>query len=151
MEGERHVAMLAAGHPSALLALQHGGIAATVLEEYDLLAALQCLAGLDEQQGGEGPVHHLTVLQVAGVNHLYLRQLDALVSLLKRDQGVLAGLGVMPRLCAGGGSAQEHFGAVHPGQHDGRRASMVAGGRVLLLIAGLVLLVDDDQAEALEG
>ena len=34
--------------------------------------------------------------------------------------------------------------------HDGNAAGMVAGCRVLLLEAGFVFFVDDDQAEPLE-
>ena len=46
MEGKGHVTVLAMGHPTTLLALNHRGIAATVLEEDGLLAPLQCLAYL---------------------------------------------------------------------------------------------------------
>ena len=73
MIGQRHVTVLTTGHPSALLALQHGGIATTVLEEDDLLAMLQGLTRLDEQKRRERTVHHLTMLQVLGIDNLYLR------------------------------------------------------------------------------
>ena len=43
---EAHVAVLTPRHPSALFALKHRGKAAAVLEQYCLLAALQCLAYL---------------------------------------------------------------------------------------------------------
>jgi hypothetical protein len=42
--GQRHVATLTAGHPPALPTLEHGSIAATVLEEDGLLATFQRLA-----------------------------------------------------------------------------------------------------------
>ena len=45
------------------------------------------------------------------------------------------------------GAAQQHFGSVHAGQHHGGVAPVVAGSGVLLLIAGVVLLVHDDQPQ----
>ena len=44
VERQRHVTMLAVGHPSALTAFYHGGEATTVLEQDDLLTTFQGLA-----------------------------------------------------------------------------------------------------------
>ena len=153
VERERDVAVLAAGHPSALLALNHRGVAAAVLEEDGLLAALQGLSDTRQQQRREGAVHHLAPLQVSDVYHLYLGQLHALVPLLQLHQSVLARHGVVVGSPSrGGGTEQnvrrENCEACH---HDGHAAGMIAGHGVLLLVAGLVLLVDDDEAQALEG
>ena len=95
MKGERHVAVLAMRHPSTLLTLNHGRIAATVLEEDGLFAMFQGLAHLQQQQRREGAVHHLTVLQILDIHNLYLRQFDALIALGECNKTVFARLGIM--------------------------------------------------------
>ena len=57
----------------------------------------------------------------------------------------------MVALDAGGGGAQHYAGAFGPCQHDGHGAGVVAGRGVLLLVAGLVFFVDDDESEFLKG
>ena len=51
----------------------------------------------------------------------------------------------------GCGGAEQCLGAKLLCQHDGRIARMIAWGRLLLLIALLMLFVHDDEAELLEG
>ena len=46
MKGERDIAVLTMRHPAALLTLDHGRIATTVLEEDGLFATFQSLAHL---------------------------------------------------------------------------------------------------------
>ncbi len=49
------------------------------------------------------------------------------------------------------GRSEERLGAVHRGQHDGHIAAVVARSGVKLLVALIVLLVDDYQSEIGEG
>ena len=109
MKRQRHVAVLTTGHPATLLALEHGGIAATVLEEYGLLAALQGLAHTGQEKGREGAAHHLATLQVLNVDDLDLGQFDALMTLAELDEAVLAGLGIVVGLQRGRGGAQKNL------------------------------------------
>ena len=46
----------------------------------------------------------------------------------------------------GGARAEERFGAVHRCQHHGGISAIVARGGVLLLIAGVVLFVHDNES-----
>ena len=50
VEGQRHIAVLATGHPAALLALHHRCPPAAVLEEDGLLAMLQGLANTGQKE-----------------------------------------------------------------------------------------------------
>ena len=126
------------------------GVAAAVEEDDDLLAAVDGglgfgdeLAGedvfagglaelgahVDEFDGGQGAVHD------AG------EHLDALVA---------SALGVGPGLERGRGGAEDDDGVVEFGAHDGDVAAVVARG-LFLLVAGVVLLVDQDEAEIDHG
>ena len=157
MMGERHVAMVAARHPATLPALYHGHVAPAVLEDDGLLAAFERLAHSGQQEGREGAVHHLASLQVLGIYDLNLGQFYSLIALLQFHQPVLARPGIVIGLHAGCGGAQEHLGLIARGaeaeraQHDGCTAGMIARSRVLLLVAGLVLFIYDDETEPLKG
>ena len=80
MECETNVAVVAVWHPTTLPTLYHRRIATPVLEYYSLLASLQSLAHLAEQQWREHTHHHLAAFQILYVNHLYLRHLHSGVS-----------------------------------------------------------------------
>ena len=100
-------------------------------------------------------MHHLSMLQVSSIHHLYLGQFDTLIAFLQLHQSVLPCHGVMvafQRWCC---STQQHrwcfsfFSHLSP-QHDGHTARMIAGSWVLLLIRCFVLLVNDNQSQTLE-
>ena len=150
MIGERHIAVLAMGHPSAYAALHHRRKAAAVLEEYHLLAPLECLAHARQQKGREGAVHHLASLHVFHVHHPDLGQEYVLVSFFECYQTVFAHRGVVITLHRGGGGAEQHLGSAHLRHDDGCAAGMVSRCGILLFERGFVLLVDDDQSQALE-
>ena len=95
MESQRHVAMLAVGHPTTLLTLNHGCIATTVLEEYSLFAALQSLTDLIQQQRGKRTVHHLAMLQVFNIDNLDLWKLNTFITLEKLNEAILTCLRVV--------------------------------------------------------
>ena len=95
VQRQRDVTVLTVGHPAALLTLYHRGIAAAVLEEDGLLATFQGFTQTGEQQWRERAAHHLAALQVAGVYHLYLGQLDAGMALRQLYIAVLTLLRIM--------------------------------------------------------
>ena len=150
MQRQFHITMLTGGHPATLVALYHGCKTATVLKQDGLFATLQGLADTHQQQRRERPSHHLAALQVSRVHHLYLRQFHTFVAFLQFHQSVLACLGVVIALQRGCGRSQQHLGSSHLRQHDSSRTGMIAGCRVLLLVARLVFLVHNDQSQALE-
>ena len=150
MERQTDIAMLAMGHPTALLALNHRRIASAVLEKDHLFATFECLSGLRQQQRREGAVHHLTVLQVFDVNNLYLRQFDAFITFLQRHHSVFPRLRIMIGFERWSRCAEKGLGAKHPSQHDGDRTGMITGRGILLLITRLVFLIDNHESQILE-
>ena len=79
---ERDVATLAAGHPSAGRALQHGGIAAPVLKENSLLAPCEGFADGAQQTRGEGAAHAAFAIELADIDNLYLGHLHGAPALV---------------------------------------------------------------------
>ena len=144
---ERHVALVAVWHPSALAALYHRREAAAVLKQYGLFAVVQGLAHGCHQAGRERTAHHLAALQVFNVHHLNLGQAYVVITLHKAHQAKLARMGVVPALERRRGRAEQHLCAKLARKHYGHAAGMIARGGVLLLERRLVFLVDDDKAE----
>ncbi len=95
VQRQRHVAVLASGHPSTLAALHHRGEAATVLEEYRLLSPLQGLANTGKQKGREGTDHLFAVLQERHINNLNPWQLHTPETFRQCDKPILARLRVV--------------------------------------------------------
>ena len=90
------------------------------------------------------------MLEILDVDNLYLRQFDALIALEEFHKAVLACGSVMVGLNGRCRRAQQDFCAHHLSKHDGSTTGMVARGRILLLIGGLMLLVDNHQTKILE-
>ena len=151
MVGQADVAVLAFGHPATRVAFNHGGKAAPVLEEDDLLFALQCLADVLQQQGRERTGHALLASEFADIHRDDLRQAHRLVAFAQGDEGVFLRLGIVPTLQAWGGGAQQSFGSAERGEDDGGIAGMVAWSGVLLLVGGFMLFVHNNQLQPLEG
>ena len=149
--GEAHVAMLAARHPSALLALDEAGEASSVLEKDYLLLVLECLVYCFEQAGGEGSFHALLESEPLDVDDFYLWQLHVGEALGEWYVAVASLLCEVVGFDAGGGCAEEGFGSALLRQHDGGAACVVAWRWVLLLVGGFVFFVHDDESEPLEG
>ena len=103
------------------------------------------------------------MLQVLNVDDLYLRQFDAFVAFEELDKAVLTRLGILPGLGTGRCRSKKDFTAnrviiishstfliPHICKHDSSVSGVIARHGILLFVGGLVLLVDDDEAEALE-
>ena len=148
--GQRHVAVLATRHPSALPALHHRREAPAVLEQYHLLAVAERGAHCRHQLRRECPAHHPAPPQVLRVNDAYLRHRDVLVARGELGErvfpvdNVLVGLG---RRCR---RSEQCLRAAHRGQHYRRRPCVVSRRGFLLLERCLVFLVDNDKAEPSE-
>ena len=95
--------MLAAWYPTALFALNHRGVATTILEQYSLFTPLQRLTDTRQKQRRERPAHHLAVLQVLNIDDLNLRQFDPLMTFLQLHQSVLPHFRVVVGLKGGSG------------------------------------------------
>lgn len=124
---EADVAVLATGHPSARMTLYHGRKATAVLKENDLLFLFQRLAYILQQQGREGAVHALFMLQFLDVDGNNLGQLDFLVPFLQFHQGIFTGGGIVPALDGRRSSTQQSLGIIHGSQYNGGVAGMVTG------------------------
>ena len=142
--------MLAMRDPSALLAFYHRGIATTVLKEDRLFTAFQRLTNPRHQHGRERPVHHLTMLQILDIYDLDLGHLDALITLGQFHKTIFPGLGIVVGLHRRGCSTEQGLCSKHLSKDDSGRTGMITWHGILLLITGLMLFVDDHEAEVLE-
>ena len=149
--GEGDVAVGAAWHPSALLALYEVGEASPVLEEDDLFASLEGLAHDLYEARRERAFHLPLALGLLDVYHFYCGQLHVAVAMGELDIGIEAFVGEVVDFEAGGSCAEERLGSEEVGEHEGCIARMVAGGGFLLLVALLVFFVDDDEGEVGKG
>ena len=140
--GERDVTTRAVGCPAALHAFDLRRIASSVLEKNGLLALLQRMAYLLDEFGRK---------DVLGRNQGDLGQRNAGVTFGESYQSVLSLLGKIETLETWRGTAQQHFGTMSHGKDDGRVASVITGGRVLLFVTGLVFFIDDDESKLSEG
>ena len=145
--GERHVAVLALGHPAALAAAHHRGITTAILEQDDLLVILQRMAAVTEQLTREHAVHLALSPGLGSIDEFHLGHGDVAIAGEQFHQPILSGHGAVIDLDGWRGTPQQRLGAVHLRQHDGGIATIVARSRVLLLVTAVVLLVDDDKAQ----
>ncbi len=148
--GKRNVALGTARRPPAGAAFEHGRVAAAVLEENGLPARSERTPHLLDKARGERRLHQLFPPQLLHVLHHYLRQLHAAVPLRHLYQRITSALGVVVALQRRGCRAQKHLCARHAPQDDGGVTGVVARGRVLLLVACLMLLVDHYQPQVAE-
>ena len=151
MIGQGDVAIFAGGHALASVAYHPHGVAPPVLEEDDLLFLVQGLPYLLNQEVGK---YALRLPLTGGGSHIHhpdVGQLVAREALGELHQPILAQLHIVVAFQRRSGGAQQHGGLVHPGQHYGAVAGVVARGRVLLLVGGVVLLIYNDEPEVLVG
>ena len=80
----------------------------------------------------------------------HLGQRDATVAFVHLYQRVAAFECVVVALQRRGGRSQQHLGLEELGQYQGHVPRLVSGSRVVLFVAGLVLLVHNDQSEFFE-
>ena len=154
---ERDAAIGACRDVAAVAALHRARVAAPVQQEDALLAGREALGEralewrTDDRlkvartdRGARG-----VAAQRAQVHDLHLRQLRASHTLGEREQPILARRRVDPAFEARRGAAQHRHRAFLVRPHDGDLAGVVPR-RLALLVAGFVLLVDDDRAEVRE-
>jgi len=150
VQGQRHVAMRASRHPAADVALHLWGIATPVLEEDDLLAAIEgCLHGFQELRR-ERTTHEALAAQLTHIDDVDLGQLHTSEAFRERDEPVLTHPGVVVAFEGRGGGTQEGAGTGTRGHHDGDVTGVVTWCRILLFEVDFMLFIDDDKAETLE-
>ena len=110
----------------------------------------QRFADILQEQRREGTFHHLLAVQLLDVYGDNLRQLYLFIAFFQFHKAILAGCGIVPSLYRRGCRTQQSFGAVHGGEYNGCIASMIARGRVLLLVGVFVLLVHNHKTEVAE-
>ena len=119
-------------------------IAAPVEKEERLLAARErVLHGEHEGRRQPASRHHRLSLEVDGAD---VRQGAAAEALGQIEPGVASALGIDARLDGGRRRGEDHWATLETPAHHGHVAGVVVDA-VLLLVGGLVLLVDDDEAE----
>ena len=151
MQGKRNITVLAFRHPSTHLTFYHRCKSSPVLEEDSLLSILQGFSYSRQEHRRINTRHHLAMAEVFHIHHLYLRQLDILVSGLQFYQSILTLLGIVIAFHRRRSRSQKHLCLrIHVGKHDGCTAGMIAWSRILLFERGLVLFIDDDKSQFLE-
>ena len=151
MVGQRDGAVLALDLFAAGAAHDDERVAAAVEQDDDLLAAVERGLRFFDELAGEDAVPgrsrwnsvRMSTSSTAGSG----RSMHAVEHL---DAGVAAALGVGPGFERGRGGAEDDDGVVELGAHHGDVAAVVAR-RLFLLVAGVVLLVDEDEAEVGHG
>ena len=96
--GQRDITVLTGGYPATLAALHDRSKTSAVLEQDGLFAPFQGFTHTSQQKRRERTNHHLAMLQVSGIHHLYLRQFNTLIALLQFHQSVFACHSVMVTL-----------------------------------------------------
>ncbi len=120
--------------------------AAAVEQQHGLFAVGEARGHGVDQRAREGGVFAGFEELLAHVDQFDLRHGAALDALRQFEQRVLSGLGVVAGFQTGRGGAQHYYGARMVRAHD-RHVAAVIARRFLLLIALVVLFVDDDQSE----
>ena len=144
-----YVAVFACWNPSAGITLHHRRIATPVLEKYYLLSALKGLLHLCQQRRREWLLHHLAAQQILHIYHLYVRQQHITIPLIQANIAILLDSRIIETLDTGSSGAEQHLGTMQLCQHYSSITCIVARSRVLLLVAGLVLLVNNHQSQSL--
>ena len=147
---QRDRAVLALELFAAAAAHHDEAVAAAVEQDDDLLAAIERGLRLFEQAAGEELFLAGDAELLAHVDHLDLRQRPLLHALEHLHQRVAAALGIVPALERGRRGAEDDCTAEEFRAHHGDVATVVARC-LLLLIAAVVLLVDENQAEVGHG
>ena len=134
--------------PFAAGAAHHDkGVAAAIEQDDGLLAARESGLGLRDQTAREELLLPGLLKLLPHVDQLDLGQRALVHALRHLDQRVAATLGVVPALERRRGRTQHHGRFGELGSHHGDIARVVA--RILFLLVGrIVLLVDDDEAQA---
>src|SRR4051812_616698 len=154
---ESYAAMRTGRDRSAIDALDERGVAATIEEKDALLTARHrldnCIVQGLAYYGAviDTALRHGGVINgcLAQINDVYARQFAAANAIGQRQQRVFAGHRVRPGLERRRGAAKDRDGTLCFGPNY-RHLSRVIPRCFTLLVAGLVLFVDDDGAEILE-
>ena len=136
--------------PAAIGAMQHGSVAAPVQQHHALFPACGPLGHGLQQLGAE----HATAVLVVHVDQSYARQWRS-ADAGRHGQTQIAAAGIaipgwpalVPALQRRGGRAQQDAGLRMVRAVDGQIPCRIAGA-FLLLVAGVVLFVHHDQAQA---
>ncbi len=125
-----------------------GGVATAVQEQQRLLAARDGLGhGVGEARRDPAPARRPLPPEVDGRDG---GQAASAVTRRQPKVGVASRLGVDAAFEGRRRRGQDHRGTFEPASHHRHVAGMV-GHAIVLLVGGLMLLVDDDQAEVGEG
>ena len=151
VQSEGDVAAWATWYPSADMALDVWGVATSVVKEDDLLTCVECLVHSLKQLGRKGSAHLFAATKLADVDDFHLRQLYLPVAFGEADEAVFVGSCVVVALEGRCGGAEQGGSSAASGHEDGDVTCVVAWRGVLLLKVGLMLFVDNDEPEPLEG
>ena len=144
--GERHAAMRALLHVAAFAAQHARGIAAPVDEENRLLLSLESLVHVVDEQARQGDESALPHELDAHVDDLNVRHLLVVDAAQQQVDPVFARADVGDGLERRRRRAEQANGVGQLRAIDGDIAPMIAR-RLVLLVGGLVLFIDDDQPQ----
>ena len=143
--GERYVAVLAFGHRFASVADHAHRIAASVLEQDDLLLALQRRRHLLNEEVRKKPLDLFPAGCEGHVNGVYVREFAVCITLHQLHQPELVKLHVEVSFQRGSGGAEKGFGPMNLRKHHSSIAGVIARGGINLLVRSVVFFIHNDQ------
>ena len=148
--GQRYVAPCTFRHPSTGSALGDRCISPPILEQNDLLARVQGIAHGLQHPSAEVALHVALLVGFAEVHQFDFRQRGTAEPFQKRHMNRPLRLHGPTRLQGRCGRSEQHGCPVQSPQHRRCIPRLVTRCRILLFVAGIVLLIDHDQAEVSE-
>ncbi len=147
---ERDATVRAFRHVTAFRAEHVSGVTAAIQKDDNLLALVETRLDRVAQFAREDEQTFLADDFLAHVDDAHQRHFLVVDARGERGQRVAAAFGVVEGFERGRGGAEDDGGVFDFAAHHGDVAGVVARG-FFLFVAGLVFLVDDDQAEGLHG
>lgn len=150
MVGQRHIAILTLGYPRALFAPHHRSIAAPVAEQYRLVRGAHGIIDASDGIERKRAVHGPFLSRPFHIDDAYRRKGQLVVARGKAHKTEFAVESLIICVDSRSRAPEQRFGAVHRCEHQRHIAGIVAWSGLRLLVACLMLLVDNDEPQASE-
>src|SRR5690606_4709988 len=137
-------------HPTAILAIDHGGVAAAILKNDDLFISGKGFLDVSHKQSGELTLYRFAFAFLVHVRKDDLGELGISEAFFESHYSVFARDGMVERLYRWRCRTQNDLCVVDIRHHERSVAGVVARSWFLLLIACVVFFIDDDESKVVE-
>ena len=148
---QRDVAVGTLDNRPAFFTLEGRRIGTAGAEDDRLPALFEDAVDLEEQLAGKMADHPALFPLGHRVDHAHFRLFPMIEAFLQDNMRKAPVFSIIQRLQGWSCAAQDDLGAMDPGEHNGRVAAVVPGRRRILFIRGVVLFIDNDEAEVVMG